>query len=321
MMQVTRYVCSLANNFKAQYGNILRRKDSGDNILYKPPNEHKQLIVIDFEYANANVPGLEFANHFTEWCYNYHDATHPFLCDTSMYPGPQEQSNFFRAYVTHRPSFPPAPNTLSHRVSTASLTSLASSLPPTPSMHPSAPAIGMVSSFTLEARGPPSATSSHGGGVVLRDLAEKEEMQEEAVRREIERLRWETRAWRGLNSAQWIMWGIVQATIPGLPDFAHLKSPYLRAKEKNEPEEDLDKTPTVKAELESSDGSQREAAGGREVSTKDEQVDEEDEDSFDYLSYAYSRAQFFWGDVIGLGIMDRDELPDDVRERAVVLDY
>lgn len=29
-----------------------------------PQNAHKQLIVIDFEYANANLVGLEFANHF-----------------------------------------------------------------------------------------------------------------------------------------------------------------------------------------------------------------------------------------------------------------
>lgn len=29
-----------------------------------PANAHKQLVVIDFEYANANVTGLEFANHF-----------------------------------------------------------------------------------------------------------------------------------------------------------------------------------------------------------------------------------------------------------------
>ena len=32
-----------------------------------PANEHKQLVVIDFEYASANVPGLEFANHFVSW--------------------------------------------------------------------------------------------------------------------------------------------------------------------------------------------------------------------------------------------------------------
>jgi choline kinase len=36
----------------------------GESPLMLPANEHKQLIVIDFEYANANLPGLEFANHF-----------------------------------------------------------------------------------------------------------------------------------------------------------------------------------------------------------------------------------------------------------------
>ena len=36
----------------------------GDSPLMLPANQHKQLVVIDFEYANANLPGLEFANHF-----------------------------------------------------------------------------------------------------------------------------------------------------------------------------------------------------------------------------------------------------------------
>lgn len=39
-------------------------KPSGESPLLLPANEHKQLVVIDFEYASANVPGLEFANHF-----------------------------------------------------------------------------------------------------------------------------------------------------------------------------------------------------------------------------------------------------------------
>lgn len=37
---------------------------AGESPLLLPANEHKQLVVIDFEYANANLPGLEFANHF-----------------------------------------------------------------------------------------------------------------------------------------------------------------------------------------------------------------------------------------------------------------
>ena len=36
----------------------------GESPLMLPANEHKQLVVIDFEYANANLPGLEFANQF-----------------------------------------------------------------------------------------------------------------------------------------------------------------------------------------------------------------------------------------------------------------
>jgi hypothetical protein len=39
----------------------------GESPLILPANEHKQLVVIDFEYANANLPGLEFANHFVRF--------------------------------------------------------------------------------------------------------------------------------------------------------------------------------------------------------------------------------------------------------------
>lgn len=49
---------------QTQYGNILRMVPEGESPLLLPANKHKQLVVIDFEYANANLPGLEFANHF-----------------------------------------------------------------------------------------------------------------------------------------------------------------------------------------------------------------------------------------------------------------
>lgn len=39
----------------------------GDSPLLTPANEHKRLQVIDFEYANANMRGLEFANHFVSY--------------------------------------------------------------------------------------------------------------------------------------------------------------------------------------------------------------------------------------------------------------
>lgn len=49
---------------QTQYGNILRLEPPGESPLLLPANQHKQLVVIDFEYANANVPGFELANHF-----------------------------------------------------------------------------------------------------------------------------------------------------------------------------------------------------------------------------------------------------------------
>lgn len=42
----------------------MRMVPEGESPLMLPANKHKQLVVIDFEYANANLPGLEFANHF-----------------------------------------------------------------------------------------------------------------------------------------------------------------------------------------------------------------------------------------------------------------
>lgn len=44
-------------------------KPEGESPLLLPANQHKQLVVIDFEYSNANVPGLEFANHFVRSAY------------------------------------------------------------------------------------------------------------------------------------------------------------------------------------------------------------------------------------------------------------
>jgi len=39
-----------------------------------PANQHKQLVVIDFEYSNANMLGLEFANHFVSRSTGHNDA-------------------------------------------------------------------------------------------------------------------------------------------------------------------------------------------------------------------------------------------------------
>ncbi|KAI1778957.1 kinase-like protein [Hypoxylon cercidicola] len=192
-----------------QYGNILRvRPDDKKSPLLQPNYEHKQLVVIDFEYSAANTRGLEFANHFTEWCYNYHDAAAPFACDTSVYPTPAEQRRFVRAYVHHRPEFP-HPN-----ASTPNLTPLA-----TPTLTPSTPgpeAPGPTSSireFMLDSRAPP-------GG-----WREEDRRRDDLAEAQVDALVDEARLWRVANSAQWVAWGVMQAKIPGFSDAVDVAAP------------------------------------------------------------------------------------------------
>ncbi|KAI0602589.1 kinase-like domain-containing protein [Biscogniauxia sp. FL1348] len=207
-----------------QYGNILRiRPDDKKSPLLQPNYEHKQLVVIDFEYAAANVRGLEFANHFTEWCYNYHDEKAPFWCNTSRYPKPDEQRRFIKAYVTHRPEYPHP------GASTPHLTPLA-----TPNLEPVTPNLGPTSAgpsssiveFMLDARVPP-------GG-----WKEEEKRREEQVEEQVNALMEETRLWRVANSAFWIAWGIMQAKIPGFDDQEAVEGAQTTTKATNEDEEE-----------------------------------------------------------------------------------
>ncbi|KAF2970708.1 hypothetical protein GQX73_g2898 [Xylaria multiplex] len=184
-----------------QYGNILRvRPDDKKSPLLQPNYEHKQLVVIDFEYAAANVRGYDFANHFTEWCYNYHNEAAPFSCDVNNYPTPEEQHRLIKSYVNHHPEFPHP------GASTPVLTPLA-----TPTMDPSTPPPGpsiagsssSIVEFMLDARVPP-------GG-----WKEEENRREDQVEEQVKSLIEETRLWRPICSAMWITWGIMQAKIPG----------------------------------------------------------------------------------------------------------
>ncbi|KAL4880954.1 kinase-like domain-containing protein [Aspergillus karnatakaensis] len=166
-----------------QYGNLLRMEPSQQSPLLLPENQHKQLVVIDFEYANANVPGLEFANHFTEWCYNYHTDV-PWACNTRLYPRPDQQHHFITSYLTHRPGF----------VSPA-ITPLMRPLISTPNMTP------------LDLNASPELTPQRHSDF---DRAQ------DNLEAEAQFLMRQTRLWRVLNSAQWVAWGIVQAKVPGL---------------------------------------------------------------------------------------------------------
>ncbi|KIM48358.1 hypothetical protein M413DRAFT_440087 [Hebeloma cylindrosporum] len=79
----------------AQYGNILRLKDGSEGL-----DEHRQIIVVDFEYAAPNAAAFDIANHFIEWTADYHCPT-PHLLNASRYPTAEERHNFYASYIRY----------------------------------------------------------------------------------------------------------------------------------------------------------------------------------------------------------------------------
>ncbi|EFR04116.1 choline kinase [Nannizzia gypsea CBS 118893] len=307
--EITRRLIFAHND--TQYGNLLRLEPSGESPLLLPANEHKQLIVIDFEYAAANMRGAEFANHFTEWCYNYHDEDRPWRCNTAWYPTLEEQKRFIRAYLTHRPrlisetynnAYPSGQN-----ISTSSVSSTMT----TPGLRPTYSSSPRVTPFNLDAYTPSVPFS----------ISEVDQIDEE-LEVEVQKLLQEVRAWRIANSAMWVAWGIVQAKVPGL----EAAVPYTStadAANSNENEgtttsneEDISTTPTQ----ETVDVQQMLAATDQAL--QEAEVDEA-ADEFDYLAYAQDRALFFWADVLAIGLIKEEELPTEMLEhiKRYTVDY
>lgn len=107
----------------------------------------------------------------------------------------------------------------------------------------------------------------------------------------------ETRLWRAINSAQWVAWGIVQAKIAGFTEGAG---------DEGAPPSPMGSEGTVT---------------GKEEESKVEEKQEDEEEGFDYLSYAHERALFFWGDCVQMGLVKLEDLPEGLRGRVKVLEY
>ena len=322
-----------------QYGNILRLKLDGESSLLRPSNAHKQLIVIDFEYANANLPAIEFANHFSEWCYNYHDPKKSWQCDLSKYPSVEEQGRFIRSYVRHTEHQRDDEEKSEHDIPEDE---------PTPHSPELAAAEGSVSSslisslmldsrFTAPQSQRPPSRSAEKQQQQSRDLANvgpllaqlkldpavdaHDAAREELLAAEMQRLLNETRIWRLVNSALWTMWGVMQAEIPDLP-----------ADIENDDNINIETESCTDADDESVAPDARHATAGKaELRQEEEDVGEPplsptlseqaEEPEFDYLAYSRSRAMFFWGDAVGLGIVRREDLPKNLASAVRVLEY
>jgi choline kinase len=317
----------------------------GESPLLLPANKHKQLVVIDFEYANANLPGLEFANHFvslailiivvtrslhpastivvyidlqqlqTEWTYNYHDPDYCWRCNTKYYPTLEEQHRFIHSYLLHTPSYRAAGGSASNPT-TPHLGPLPTSGSTTALAATAAP--NTISAFMLDSRAPPGEKYS-----------EQEAQRDGQIEEETRRLMAETKLWRLANSAMWVAWGIVQAHVPGLPDF---DAEDKKAKAGETAAELESATTEIRAEAEAVAKEEKLAAiEGQEKANQNEDPETQkedadifmaqDEEEFDYLAYAQDRAMFLWGDAIRMGIIKAEELPEDVRQRAKMVEY
>ncbi|KAG6332712.1 hypothetical protein ID866_6382, partial [Astraeus odoratus] len=68
-----------------QYGNLLRLTGT----LPEGTPDHRQIVVVDFEYAAPNPLAFDIANHFHEWTADYQSST-PHMLDPSRYPTAEE---------------------------------------------------------------------------------------------------------------------------------------------------------------------------------------------------------------------------------------
>jgi choline kinase len=181
-----------------------------------------------------------------------------------------------------------------------------------------------ISGFMLDSRAPPGEKYSYG---------EQEAQREQQVEEECRRLMAETKLWRLANSAMWVAWGIVQAHVPGLPDFdaedkkpkngnnehaAELESATLEMRAEAEAEKEEQKNGAVSSE-------QFAGKKDNDIGTDAEQDADifkpQDEEEFDYLAYAQDRAMFLWGDAVGMGLIKAEELPKEVQEKVKMVDY
>lgn len=118
------------------------------------------------------------------------------------------------------------------------------------------------------------------------------------------------------NSAQWVAWGIVQATVPGLDE--GLKSRHKPATPSSLL---LQRGTSVASETTLSNRGPKKDSGGKRDVEEEEEEDNDDDGEFDYLAYAQDRAIFFWGDALQLGIVKREDLPSALLERIKIVEY
>lgn len=174
-----------------------------------------------------------------------------------------------------------------------------------------------ISAFMLDSRAPPGER-----------YQEQEAQSERQMEEETRRLLAETKLWRLANSAMWVAWGIVQAHVPGLPDFDEENE-----KTNGNPSAEAAMLDSATAEIEAEAEAEQNGAGivSEETAEQTEaqaQADQDadlfkpqDEEEFDYLTYANDRAMFVWGDALRMGIVSSSDLPEELLNKIKLVEY
>ena len=173
---------------------------------------------------------------------------------------------------------------------------------------------------------------------------EEERRREEETESQVQRLMCEARLWRVANSAQWVAWGIVQAKIDGMDEALEKQKAKVSSVEEistasvpledsiSRAEADASNTyPHAHAEALPSNSNSTSItmsntpnpspASLLEDSKREEEASEANEEEFDYLGYAQERAMLFWGDVLGLGLVKKEDLPENLLHKIKIVEY
>ena len=144
------------------------------------------------------------------------------------------------------------------------------------------------------------------------------------IEEEVKRLMHETRLWRAACSVWWVAWGIVQAKLPralakeieclqvdkleqareGVASI-HMSADSGQSSNDGQTSDPLDKPLDIVEDL----------------AEEGEEGGEESEEDFDYLAYAHDRVLFFWGDMLQVGVVTEEELPEGLRAKVKKLEY
>jgi len=163
----------------------------------------------------------------------------------------------------------------------------------------------------LDSRNPPA------------QIAEEERLQEEAVKLEVQKRMREVRLWRIPTSAMWIAWGIVQAKVPGMAKGLEDQDKSAVGTDAEQDEGHNRERPISGENMGSDPLSPEVASLAQDARDKrrEESVEEEDEEDFDYLRYAQDRARLFWGDLVTLGFVKKEDLPAELVQQLKILEY